>query len=586
MATTPRRTRVRFRERAELLDFLLEVSGVTSETLDLDRILENVADIVRNVIPHDLFAILLFSERRNLLRIRYSRGHRDEIAGSLTIRPGEGITGTAAQTRQPVLVDDVSTDQRYLNAMDAVRSELAVPMMSRAKLVGVLDLQSTTVSAFSAQDRALLQLIAARIAAAIENARLYRRVERQNRTQRTLALLAQEFSSILDPDKLLDKIAKSIRTLINYDAFMVLLIDEQHGVLRSRFSLRFDERTQLASLPLGKGITGAAAQSRQPVLARDAMADPRYIESHAGIRSEVAVPLIVKDRVIGVMDLESDRVNYFTEEHVRTLSQIAPQIAISIENARLYEEIAQREKKMDEDLQAARQLQSVILPSQPPDARGLEVAFGMRAARTISGDLYDFTEYEDGDVMFAFGDSSGKGAAAALYGALFSGLLRSLAPRRRSPAMLLKSLNETLMERAVETRYVTLLAMLWQPRIRTFTIANAGATTPLVCRGQKILNPTVAGFPVGLLEDGVEYDEKLFPAEPGDLIILYSDGVQDQLNSKNEEYGKLRLPELLPQLIALPAKQVVDRIFADLQEFRGPVAVLDDETLLVLKVDR
>ena len=481
MATT-RKNRVRFRERAELLDFLLEVTTITGETLDLDRILGNVADIVRNVIPHDLFAILLYSEKRQVLTIRYSRGHRDEVVSSLHIKLGEGITGVAAQTRQPMLVEDVTADDRYLNAVDAVRSELAVPMTARGKLVGVLDLQSTVRAAFNAQDRALLQLIASRIATAIENARLYRRVEQSNRTQRTLTLLAQEFSSILDVDALLDKIAKSVRTLINYDAFTIMLIDEARGVMKSRFSLRYDEKLPVATWPLDRGITGAVAKSRQPVLARDTSTDPRYHESIPGIRSEVAVPLVVKDRVIGVMDLESVRVNYFTEEHARILTLIAPQIASAIENARLYEELALRERRIQQDLEAARQLQAVILPTKPPEVPGLEVAFAIKPARTVTGDLYDFFEFGDGDLLIAFGDSSGKGAAAALFGAMFSGLLRTIAPRRRSPALLLKTLNDTLMERAVETRYVALLVMLWRSREKVFIIANAGATTPHVCR--------------------------------------------------------------------------------------------------------
>lgn len=575
--------RVRFRERAELLDFLLEVAAITSETLQLEQLLDNVADVVRQVIPHELFAILLYSDRRKGLRIRYSRGHRKEVVHNLVIPLGEGITGVAAATQQPVSVGDVREDQRYLNALDAVRSELAVPMVLHGKLVGVIDLQSTTPEAFSPQDRALLQLLASRVGAAIENARLYRRVERQNRIQRTLALLGQEFSSILQLDALLDRIAKSVKKLINYDAFMVLLVDEREGLLRSRFSLRYDERTQAESLSLDRGITGAAASERRTVLVGDISTDSRYVESHPGIRSEVAVPLIVQDRVIGVMDLESERVNYFTEDHARTLSLIAPQIAISIENARLYEQLAQRERAIQQDLEAAQQLQAIIMPSEPPRIAGLDVGVVLRPARLVSGDLYDFFEYDDEHAMLAFGDSSGKGAAAALYGALFSGLLRSLVPRRRSPAHLLKSLNDTLMQRRVPARYVTLLVMLWQPVERRFIIANAGSTTPVVCRGGEILYPEASGVPIGLLEQ-VEYDEVTFEAQPGDLLLLYSDGISDQLNEAGEEYGRTRLPVILKGLCELSAQQIADRILEDCRQFRGALPVHDDQTLVVLRV--
>lgn len=576
-------SRVRFRERAELLDFLLEAAAVTVETLDLDQILENVADIIRQVIPYDLFAILLYSERRQGLRIRYAQGHRDEVVHNLTIPVGEGITGAAAQTLQPILVDDVREDNRYLNALDAVRSELAVPMMTRGKLVGVLDLQSTTPQAFSAQDRALLQLLATRIGAAIDNARLYRRVERQTRIQRTLALLAQEFSSILNLDALLDKLAKSIRTLIAYDGFQVMLVDESRQMLRSRFSLRYDQRTQLDSMPITRGVTGAAATSRKPMLVRDVTQDARYVEVTPGIRSEVAIPLIVKDRVIGVLDLESERVNYFNEDHIRTLTLIAPQIAISIENARLYEALELREKEIQQDLEAAQQLQAIIMPSDPPDLPGLELGVVLKPARLVSGDLYDFSEYDDDHALIAFGDSSGKGAAAALYGALFSGLLRSLVPRRRSPALLLRTLNETLMERQVPARFVTLLVMLWQARERIFTIANAGSTPPLICRNGEILTPRVAGVPVGLLEN-MEYEETTFQAESGDMVVLISDGVYEQPSPIGEDYGRTRLLTLIPKLCPMPARDVARTILEDLDRFRATNPVHDDQTVVVLKV--
>ena len=221
-----------------------------------------------------------------------------------------------------------------------------------------------------------MRLIGARVAASLDNARLYRRVDRQNRTLRTLAHLSQEFSSILDLDELLGKIAPRPRVLMNYDAFGIFLVDREKQVLRHRFSARYDQRVHLDNIPLGKGITGAAAESREAVRVLDTGADPRYIASHPNIRSELAVPLIVQDRVVGVLDVESERIGYFTEDHQRTLSLLAPQIASSVENARLYEELEQREQRMDQDLKAARKLQRVLLPREAPEIQGIQVGFG------------------------------------------------------------------------------------------------------------------------------------------------------------------------------------------------------------------
>jgi sigma-B regulation protein RsbU (phosphoserine phosphatase) len=583
MAAPSGKTKVRFQERAELLDFLLEVSAVTSETLDLDRILANVASVVKDVVPYDLFAILLYSERRHGLTIRHAIGHREEVIRSLVLPLGEGITGIAAATRQPILVGDVHNDPRYLPALDAVQSELAVPMLARGKLVGVIDLQSTRLNAYREQDRALVQLIASRVAVSIDNARLYRRVDRQNRTLRTLALLSQEFSSILDLDELLGKLAVTIHALVAYDAFSILLVDPERKVLRHRFSQRYDQRVNLDNIPMGKGLTGAAAESREIVRVVDTLADPRYIASHAEIRSEIAVPLIVQDRVVGVVNLESERIGYFTEDHSRLLALLAPQIASSVENARLYEEIAEREQWMDRDLKAAHNVQRVLLPREAPEIEGLDVTIRLRPAREITGDVYDIFEYGSGDTLFAFGDVSGKGAAAALYGAMVSGLLRTLAHRRRSPAALLKLLNNVLRERIVEAQYVTLMVLVWESAKRRFVMANAGAEPPVICRNGEIIKPRVEGVPAGLLDDR-EYDEVTLEVQPGDLLVLHSDGITDQPNPGGEEYGRARLARTLRKLCGKSVDTVADRILSDFDEFKSDAPTHDDQTLILLKV--
>ncbi|MCC7496939.1 MAG: SpoIIE family protein phosphatase [Bryobacterales bacterium] len=554
-----------------------------SESLDLDRVMAEVADIVKEVIPFDLFAILLHSEKLQGLRIRYGIGFRPEMIRNLVIPLGEGITGHAAATLQPILVEDVSKDGRYLNALDAVRSELSVPMTARGKLVGVIDVQSTRLSAFNEYDRSLLRLIASRVAVSIDNARLHRRLERHNRTLRTLQKLSQEFSSILVLDDLLAKIAEGVRSMVAYDAFSVLLVDAERGLLRHRFSVRYDERVELDNISVGMGITGAAVESREAIRVGDTGADPRYIASHPDIRSEVAVPLVVQDRVIGVMDLESGRMNYFTEDHVRTLTLLAPQVASSVENARLYEQLAQREQRMNRDLKAARNLQTVLLPASAPAISGLEAAIGFRPAREVSGDLYDFFDFGDHSAMLAFGDSSGKGVAAALYGALVSGLLRTMAPRRRSPARLMQALNDALIERRADAQYVTLLLLLWEAQTRMLTMANAGGTLPLICRGHRILRPRAEGVPLGLL-DHREYDEIAFQTEPGDVIVLFSDGVQDQTNAAGDSYERGRLGQLVQSAGEQAPQAIVEAISADLDRFAGEAPQFDDQTLIVLKV--
>jgi sigma-B regulation protein RsbU (phosphoserine phosphatase) len=580
-SAAPRRATLRFRERAELLDFMLDVAQATAETLDLDELLQNVSNIVRRVLHYELLAILLYNDREKDLRIRYAVGHREEVVRNLSIHLGEGITGIAAQNREAILVKDVRADDRYLSAVDAVRTELAVPMLARGRLVGVIDVQSTRLGAYQEDDRSMLRLIASRVAAAIDNARLYRRAERQYRTLKTLRKISNEISSILELDELLSTIAASVRSLMSFDAFSILLVDEEQKALRHRFSIRYDQRVNIDNVPVGKGITGTAAETRRAVRVHDTSLDDRYIASHPEIRSEVAIPLVLRDKVIGVIDVESEQLGYFTDDHEHTLLLLAPQVAAALENAQLYQDIAQRERLMQEDLTAAHELQQILMPTEPPEICGVEAAIGFRPARLVSGDVFDFFQHRDEQTTIAFGDSSGKGAAAALYGAVVSGLMRTMGSRVRRPAQLMKALNDKLIERKVEARYVTLLLLLWDPHTRILTISNAGGTLPLICRGDQIFDLNLEGVPIGLLPDR-EYDEIEFQTKPGDLIVLFSDGVSDHLSPQGKEYGRGHLSKVVRKRCRQSPDELVKAIYEDLDNFN--TTLFDDQTLIVMKV--
>jgi sigma-B regulation protein RsbU (phosphoserine phosphatase) len=197
--------------------------------------------------------------------------------------------------------------------------------------------------------------------------------------------------------------------------------------------------------------------------------------------------------------------------------------------------------------------------------------------------VYDFFEPSENSGVIAFGDVSGKGAAAALYGALLSGLLRILGPRRKSPAVLMKSLNETLLERRVGAQYATLTVAFWQPRERLLKMANAGGCLPLIWRKGEVLKPRVEGVPIGLLED-LDYEELDIVLEPGDLVMLYSDGVEDQTNPEGKEFSRARVIKLLKKHASQPPKAIADAVIAALDEHRAGTSISDDQSVVILRV--
>jgi len=459
---------------------LLEVADVVNTTLDLDTTLRRVAELVRKVIDYEIFAILLLNEKAQELRFRFQTGYPREYTDRVRIKVGQGVTGRAAQLRQAVLVEDVTKEDGYIEAIPNVRSELAVPLVVKNRVIGVIDLEAREPGYFTEEHRRLLTLIGSRMAVGIENAQLYTRTTRQARTLLLLNEIARELTSILNVDELLKRIAELLNRIIDYQMFSILLVDEDGERLSHRFSLRFQESIHLKhDIPIGRGLVGVAAAEKTAVLVPDVSKDPRYVMANPETKSELAVPLIYKEKVIGVLDLEHTRRGFFTEDHKRTITTLAAQVAIALENARLYEQIAQQERRLERDLSLARELQMRLLPQIMPKVAHLDVAARFSPARAIGGDLYDFVNYSLSRLGIVIGDVSGKGAPAAIYAALVSGILRSHAPIEPAPAEMLSAVNFSLAERRIEAQYVCLLYAVWDDQRRTLQVANSGLPRPL-----------------------------------------------------------------------------------------------------------
>jgi len=563
---------------------LLEVADVVNTTLDLDTTLRRVAELVRKVIDYEIFAILLLNERTQELRMRFQTGYPREIAERIRVKVGEGVTGRAAQLRQPVLVNDVTKEEGYISAVPHVHSELAIPLIIKNRVTGVINIEAREPGYFTDEHKRLLTLIASRMAVGIENAQLYTRSTRQARTLLLMNEIAREVTSILNLDELLKRIGELLSRLIDYQMFSVLLLDPGGEKLQHRFSLRFQENIHLKhEIPLGQGLVGHAAQHKEAVLVPDVSKDARYIRLNRETRSELAVPLIYKDKVIGVLDLEHTRRGFFSEDHKRTMTTLAAQIAIAIENARLYEEIARQERRLERDLSLARELQFRLLPSSYPKLENLEVAARFNPARTIGGDLYDFLHYSLSRAAIVIGDVSGKGAPAAIYAALVSGILRSHAPIEPGPAEMLSAVNFSLSERRIEAQFVSLIYAVWDDTNRSLQVANSGLPRPIYCHNGKLEMIEATGLPLGLFDEA-EYDEFTFKAKPDDLFVFFSDGILDARNSAGDLFGRTRLEQVVSGVMDAAPQTVVDSIFAAVAAHSSGVETFDDQTVVAIKV--
>jgi phosphoserine phosphatase RsbU/P len=416
-------------------------------------------------------------------------------------------------------------------------------------------------------------------------------VEQTEQTQ-SLSLLYEmthELTAILDREELLRRIAERVKKLVDYQVFTVMLWSEEAQVLESVFSMRFQDAIPTRfQMPLSQGITGAAASERRTIRVVDVRLDPRYLRCEDGVevRSELVVPLLLQDRLIGVLDLESIEPHAFTADHERLLNILGSYIAVALENSRLFEESRETQTRLQNDLETAREIQRQLLPSGAKEIPGLDVATAYVPARELGGDFYDLLPYGVGRLAIVNGDVSGKGTAAALFGSLAIGILRELVHEATaSAAEMLQQLNLRLLAARLDARFIAMQFAIYDAALRELNIANAGGTLPLLIREGQVSEINVTGMPLGLLPEA-EFDEKTVTLFPGDIVVFASDGIHESMNKDLEEFGIDRLKSLLATVVPDdPGYTVAQRIVKATDEYAGVGRPPhDDRTLLVLRV--
>jgi PAS domain S-box-containing protein len=397
--------------------------------------------------------------------------------------------------------------------------------------------------------------------------------------------ISRELSALLNTDELLKRIGELLCQLLEYRTFSVLLLDASGKWLKHRFSLSGSLVVEKPDIPIDRGLVGYAARHRQPVVVGDVHADPRYIKFHEETRSELSVPLITKNKLVGVLDIENASPHYFREDHVQAITILASQLAVALENAILYDRVSTQEAQLNQDLRLARELQKRLLPGDLLVMRNAAICSLSCAARIIAGDMVHFAYYPKREMHVGIlGDVAGKGAAAALYAALTIGIIRSLVEQELSPAEMLKALNQALMERAIEDRFVALAYTLWDDSARTFHVANSGLPRPVRYRNGKIEIIEAVGMPLGLFA-GVDFEEHCVDALPEDVFLFLTDGILEACNSRDEEFGYEGVEEALRNCRGASVSEIKDALSRALAVHCDGVEPRDDQTLMVLKVE-
>jgi sigma-B regulation protein RsbU (phosphoserine phosphatase) len=588
----------------EIVATLFDLGRQVTAVLDLDELLSQIPRFIARLISFEAFAVYLLDDRRLELTVAYSVGY-PPAEHSVRLRPGEGLVGLAVATEQPVLSNDVGSDPRYVEFVPGMGSEVVVPLIHKSRTIGALNVLSRRRDHFDLSAVAILRQFAAHVAVALVNARLFERSRRDAEAFETLAEIGREVASVLDLDELFTRIAQLAKRVIDYRTFGILLLNDD-GELEMKLALQYGEKVEVPRIKLGEGLVGYAALHREPVLAPDVSQDPRYIPFVPDVRSELAIPLMLKDRCIGVVDLESPELDAFTKRDVEILSLLASQAAVAIENARLYEEVRDTQARLEKEVRFAQRVQIALLPAGPPKRlKGVDIAAAFTPARELGGDFHDYLAPESNTLVVAVGDVSGKGVPAALYSAFAAELVRGRTFRRRylpersSPASVLSSINTILHQRQLEEYYCTLCYSIFDLKRRTMTLANSGLPYPIrftaapassnaspsdpSAPGHSCAQIELPGVPLGSFA-GSTYDEITFALHAGDVFVYCTDGIYEAMDEHGREFTAARVVDVVAQSRDLPAAGIVDAIFAAAAAWRGDEPPNDDMTAVAIRI--
>lgn len=614
---------------AENFDFLLASASSIISSLSLESVLQNMVDGATRLLHAERGSLMLVTSAGEL-EIKVAKGLPPEVIARTRIKPGEGIAGEVLATGRPVLIRDIEHDARFARKSGTqynTASLLSVPLLFHDRVVGVFNINNKrNGQAFDERDLRLLCALASLAAAAIENARQYEQLVAKGRElddqieatsnlyeeQHTLYECIRTFRHAYDrPEESRDRMVEmSIDTIGAKVGILVLIEDGKYrvafarGFKREEFTpTKLDGEEHLLARLVSKklsvilnGIDGVLVADPPVADADEVLTDPFFFELQnlidGGLRNAILVPLHDLDkegRKLGAI-LVANRSDGgdFTEHNRNLLAILAGQIEAAVSHKRLLDQFITR-KSFEKELDVAKSIQSKLLPKDPPAFDTINIDAHNQAAKTVSGDYYDFLNHgqDYSRLGIIIGDVAGKGIPAALIMAMTRAILRTQVSDTSSPALILERSNRFLNEDIESNRYVTMVYAVYDVATRDFTFAKAGHNPPIWYKAadRSIEFLETEGFPLGMF-DFSNYADTTINLAPGDKVILYTDGITEAMNEHQEEYSIERLCRLVVDHADFDSKSLIERIMFDVEVFSGEQSEPhDDLTIIVLSVD-
>jgi sigma-B regulation protein RsbU (phosphoserine phosphatase) len=412
---------------------------------------------------------------------------------------------------------------------------------------------------------------------------------------RMLLDITKTISRSLDLDEVLNLVMDTLDSLIPYDAAGIYLVKcsqplpewdgvrDESCVFQTQAVRGYDiDDLQELHLKMGEGLIGHVAVSGKPFTSPDVRKEPRYINARGRTRSEMVAPIISNNEVIGVFDLESDELNAYAKDDLEVLGMLASQVAIIIEKVMLHDQLIEK-KRLETQLEVARQVQLELLPARDPQLEGFDISAYNFPTEEVSGDYYDWVRIYDDQIGIVIADVSGKGVPAALLMAFLRASLRAATHIGYAPHISMSKVNYLLWESIERNQFVTAFYGILDAANRTVAYSNAGHNPPFLMEADGTVHfEERGGVPLGMFRD-TRYYEYFATIEPGQVLVLYTDGATEAMNHAREEYGRDRLVEAVRQCRHLSAREMIDFIHHDVINWTEGLGATDDVTFFIVK---
>ncbi|WP_061231074.1 SpoIIE family protein phosphatase [Leptospira weilii] len=599
---------VQIRKQTDRFDFLLteiiRVSGLINKSLDLSQLLEAIMLSSKSVFRTEACSVLLLDDTKEYLYFHTVLGEKRDEVTKIRVPVGKGVAGMVVRDKKPMIINDATNDPRVYREVDkashfVTRNIMAAPLLVEGQVIGVIEAINTIDRTFfTEEDLELFLSFSGTSALAIQKTELLQNLEDANKDLRkkvseleSLFELSQVVSSAKNQADLMKHSISVIHNEMDAGKTGIFLINRKMGILTlivctSERTVEIFRTTNYHNSFIHRSIEEETTTVKEDIqnFAFDHELDLEYLKG-----SYIVLPLTQQGRnAFGVITV-SDRVDKlsYNHSHLRLLQTFASLIARGHETLKLQNEMISRkatQRSLHREIEITREIQKNILPELKAFHSNFDIGVKSVPAKEVSGDFYDYYQYQDGQYSFLVSDVSGKSLPAAIFMAMSSSIIRTLARNHDlGPEEILKQGNALIYEDSHNGMFVTTFFIHYNPAIFTLDYASAGHNEQVLIRKDGSWELIKAsGPPLGVLPSA-NYKGGSLIVEPGDMVILYTDGAIEEKNAKDEEFGLERMIREIIVRKHLPSGQIVEELFRLVREFSGTSQLFDDFTVMILK---